>query len=280
MPRCARERCERWRPALFVRHGRAGLYLDDCWYCSTACVEAVTLERLVAAGQPDRRVSIGNRGFRLGPLLQHQCRLSAADLRRALACQSETGQRLGRVLVQLGLISEDDLLQALATQAGIPYLRTVDPACVLAGPGNLTVEAVRALGLVPVSIDAEARSMNVACAAPVPRVALRALERLTGLSVHPYLVADDQLAALLANYASARQPPAADRPGGVVRDVDGAAAHVAQVAAETRRVRLTHERCDPYVWVRLEGTGEPEDVLVPLPETSKEVPWRVARTLL
>lgn len=44
------------------------------------------------------------------------------DIERALALQKQTGQRLGEVLVSLGIVSDDDIRWALAEQLNLPYV--------------------------------------------------------------------------------------------------------------------------------------------------------------
>jgi hypothetical protein len=56
---------------------------------------------------------------RLGAILVSDGLLTPADLERALLEQSRTGQLLGRALVDMGLVSQPDLLVALAKQQGL-----------------------------------------------------------------------------------------------------------------------------------------------------------------
>jgi general secretion pathway protein E len=58
----------------------------------------------------------------LGQYLLERGLINAADLDRALASQKLSGMRLGRMLVRLGAISEDNLLPALAEHLGLSLL--------------------------------------------------------------------------------------------------------------------------------------------------------------
>lgn len=64
----------------------------------------------------DRKIRIGDL------LLQHQ-EITEAQLMDALANQKQTGKRLGRALIDMGLIEEDRLLQLLSKQLGVSFLR-------------------------------------------------------------------------------------------------------------------------------------------------------------
>jgi type IV pilus assembly protein PilB len=58
----------------------------------------------------------------LGEVLVGKGVLSEEDLRDALAAQTASGQRLGEVLVELGLLPQRSLVEALAEQLGLPVV--------------------------------------------------------------------------------------------------------------------------------------------------------------
>jgi general secretion pathway protein E len=64
----------------------------------------------------------------LGEILQSKFGLSAEHLGEGLAIQREKGGRLGEVLVKLGYLNEDTVLEALGLQLGFPFLRHLGPA--------------------------------------------------------------------------------------------------------------------------------------------------------
>ena len=69
---------------------------------------------LLIAEQPPSEVA--EERVQLGQRLVAEGKMSARDLDRALTAQRETGGLLGRVLVRLGLVSELDVVRALAAQ--------------------------------------------------------------------------------------------------------------------------------------------------------------------
>ncbi len=60
--------------------------------------------------------------IRIGDLLLQNGLISEAHLQQALAAQKSSGKKLGRVLIDLQLIKEDDLLNLLAQQLKIPLI--------------------------------------------------------------------------------------------------------------------------------------------------------------
>jgi hypothetical protein len=189
-----------------------------------------------------------------------QAGLSRESVAMALDLQQRSGVPFGQTLKTLGLVTGEDLLKALATQAGVRYLTSVDPDIVAHQPGGLSHHTVRTLGIVPVAADRKRQELQVACTAPIPGHAVRALSRLTKWVVEPLLVADESLPHLVDVYTGSGAS-VAPLPGGVC-DVDTGAATVARIARSFKRVHMRHERCDPYVWVRLESGGSSADVLM------------------
>ncbi len=58
------------------------------------------------------------RYMRLGEILIERGKIEAEDLERALELQQERGDKLGKILVDMGLIAQRDVLVALSEQLG------------------------------------------------------------------------------------------------------------------------------------------------------------------
>jgi general secretion pathway protein E/type IV pilus assembly protein PilB len=56
----------------------------------------------------------------LGEILVKAQKATPADVEKGLTAQKESGERIGEVLVRLGICTEDDVIQALSRQTGIP----------------------------------------------------------------------------------------------------------------------------------------------------------------
>ena len=86
----------------------------------------------------------------MGALLLEAGKLTPENLDRVLRTQDEIGVRFGEAAVRLGLVSEDDVQQALARQFAYPYLQrgqaNLSPRLVAAyEPFSPQVEALRAI---------------------------------------------------------------------------------------------------------------------------------------
>jgi hypothetical protein len=280
MARCASTDCRGWRPSLLADRGRAGVVLDGAWYCSQSCVERAAARTLEAAGRPGRGVAgpVPIPPLKLGMLLVHQGALTPVQLDAALAAQPASGLRLGELLRRERTVGRLALLQALATQSSAPYLPRLDASVVRHAPAALGPNAVRALGLIPFEVDAARQRVKVACAAPVPRLALRALAELTGWVADPFVVDDEQMPILHRAYAAGLAERHRAGELGRPTSIRIAAAHIAQVAAQKQGTRLRHVQCDPFLWIRLEGGQDPDDVIVRAGSKAQEQPWQAEHT--
>jgi chain length determinant protein tyrosine kinase EpsG len=86
----------------------------------------------------------------MGALLLDSGKLTAENAERVLRTQKELGLRFGEAALRLGLVSEDDIQQALARQFAYPYLQkgqaNLSPRLVAAyEPFSPQVEALRAI---------------------------------------------------------------------------------------------------------------------------------------
>jgi hypothetical protein len=269
--RCAHEACARWAPAFLANRPGRGLMFDEAWYCSQPCLEAETRSRLEQAPAPGPAIGRGQNVSRLGALLVHRKLITTAILGEALIGQGASGRRIGAELVAMGAIQPAELLRTLATQARAGYLTTVDPARVRTAPGGLSRDVVEALGVVPIEADDERGRLVVACAAPLPRLALAVLRALVTVTVEPLLVGDDVAAALLEAYGTA--PAHAARVTRAV-SLHDAAEIIALAISSGRARRVQSVRCEPWLWVRLDGGATPEEIV--LPSRAVRVPERGA----
>jgi hypothetical protein len=258
--RCAHEPCARWVPDFLALRPGSGLAFDEAWYCSQPCLEAEARSRLERAPAPGPAVGRGQNVSRLGALLVHRKLITTATLADALTRQTESGRRIGAELVAMGAVRPADLLRTLATQARAGFLTTVDPARVRTAPGGLSRDVVEALGVVPIEADDERGRLVVACPAPLPRPALAVLRALVVATVEPLIVGDDVAAALLEAYGTA--PAHAPQVTRVVSLRD-ATERIALAIASGRARRVQPVRCEPWVWVRLDGGSANEEIVLP-----------------
>ncbi len=173
---------------------------------------------------------------RLGEMLQERGLVSGADVERALGLQGRLGGRLGAVLVRLGALSEDNLVEVLADQLGLPVagrdLPWPDSAQVLDGASAL---GVRLDWLLDRQLMAWPVDAGVACAsrdplAPALAEALRFMA--PGVAIHRALAKPQELERHLEDVA---RLAAAQR-----EDVAGDARALRELAEEAPTVEFVN----------------------------------------
>jgi hypothetical protein len=115
-------------------------------------------------------------------LLRHRA-IDEEQLGRARERQEKTGGDLGRVLVELGYVTEELLLRTLANQLGIPFVNLQkEPP-----PHELAVALTEALcgrfGVVPVSGNLENKLLRVATSEPTNLERLAMVAQASGFRI-------------------------------------------------------------------------------------------------
>ena len=121
----------------------------------------------------------------LGRILVSKGMLSEAQVEQALARQKASGGKLGEACVSLGFITEDELLDVLEMQLGVPRVRLesylIEPEAVSLVP----LPVARRHGVIPIfRID---QTLTVAMADPLNVYAIDEMNQITGLDIDPAL---------------------------------------------------------------------------------------------
>jgi general secretion pathway protein E len=140
----------------------------------------------------------------LGQLLVERGLLPEEDLQKALALQRERKGRLGKILLDLGYVSQQDLQSVLSEQLGIPR---VDPAELQEVPmeaATLPSGFLRQALLYPYRVDDG--TVFIAMADPLDSDNIRAIEQLTGRKVEVRLASEAAILKALDVWLGAEQP--------------------------------------------------------------------------
>jgi type IV pilus assembly protein PilB len=131
----------------------------------------------------------------LGQILLEKSLINQEQLDEALKVQKNTTEQIGRILVELGFVSEKDVLRAHAEQLGIPFLEldrtSVDEDVAKAIPQSV----VQRYNAVP--IRRSGNRLTVAMADPTNVFALDDIRLITGYEIDPMLAAPDDIGALM-----------------------------------------------------------------------------------
>ena len=134
----------------------------------------------------------------LGELLLERGIISQSHLDRALDFQREKGGLIGVILVELGLVKEDDIAQVLTAQYGVPYLPLsnydvdIDIANIV--PGRVARQYL----LVP--IDKSGNNLTLAMSNPLNVQAIEDVELLSGCSVQAFVSTSSDIKRAIEKY--------------------------------------------------------------------------------
>ena len=136
---------------------------------------------------------------RLGELLVARGAITHEQLEQALAHQRTTGEFLGAVLVRIGTVTAETLLEAVSEQFGIPVEPLDRTRVDWTAPGHFSPSLFAKGNCFP--IQADARSVTMAITNPLDVDALGAIERAAGTrQVRLVLVLERELRDVLQTY--------------------------------------------------------------------------------
>lgn len=128
---------------------------------------------------------------RLGDILQERGLLSKEQLKQALDYQRSTGDKLGTALMKLGFISPEDIAYALSEHLRIPRVdfkrRYISSDVVKLVPENI----IREQQVLPIELDGN--FLSVAMVDPLNIMVIDDLHRITGYLIKPMIATAEEI---------------------------------------------------------------------------------------
>ena len=183
--------------------------------------------------------------LRLGERLVWRGVITDGQLQSALTRQQQEGQRLGSVLKTMGLVSGEEILEAVSSQFGVPYWSLSDPTMELARATDaLQVKFLQANRIFPWRFEGQALALVMADPSDVYTV--DSVRMQVGCPVTVYLGDEGDIAGALERYYGSGT--AMDR---IIRDMasetgesaagdDDDVAHLKDLASEAPVIRLVN----------------------------------------
>jgi len=180
---------------------------------------------------------------RLGEILIERGKLDPANLERALKLQEgESRERIGVILLRLGMVSGRDLADALADQLDFPVAQITDFPELPLLEERLSSKFLRDVQAVPLREDDE--EVALAIADPTDSYALSAVQMASGKRVRPYIAASNDIdAALERLYGGGKSSMGQIVDNISTRDDDqdlGDVEHLKDLASEAPVIRLVN----------------------------------------
>jgi general secretion pathway protein E len=129
--------------------------------------------------------------MRLGELLIERQQITEEDLERALELQKERGEKLGKILVDLGFIAMRDVMAALSDQLGVSLVVIDGPPAVSPETERLSPRFLRQFRCLPIALHGS--SLTLAMADPLDFETIAAVRSSTGLKVEPVLALEQEI---------------------------------------------------------------------------------------
>jgi general secretion pathway protein E len=175
--------------------------------------------------------------MRLGEMLMERRLVTAEDLDRALELQKERGEKIGKILVDLGFVAMRDVLAALSEQLSLPLVTLDGPPPVSPETERLSPRFLRQFRCLPVALHDS--TLTLAMADPLDFETRSAVRGVTGLKVEPVLAVEQEILDAVDRYYGEAQKQDTDATG------DGAQAaedleHLRDMASEAPVIRLVN----------------------------------------
>ena len=119
--------------------------------------------------------------MRLGEILIERRLITQEDLDRALELQRERGDKLGKILVDLGFVAHRDVLAALSEQLQVPVLTIDGPPAISPETESLSPKFLRQFRCLPVALHDH--TVTLAMADPLDFETRSTVTACTGLKV-------------------------------------------------------------------------------------------------
>ena len=137
----------------------------------------------------------------LGTILLEDGVLSEDQLMDAIDEQQRSGQSLGRTLVELGLITESQLVRALASQVGMEFVELANFPVDVAAVALVPAAVCRRHNALPIAL--EDGIIKIAMANPGNVVAVDDFQTITGRDVIPVVATHDDVIAAIDRFCRA-----------------------------------------------------------------------------
>ncbi|MGA2214758.1 MAG: type II secretion system ATPase GspE [Bryobacteraceae bacterium] len=176
--------------------------------------------------------------MRLGEILIQRKLITDEDLERALELQKERGDKIGKTLVDMGFIAMRDVLAALSEQLQVPLVSIDAPPVISPETETLSPRFLRQFRCLPMSRDDH--TITLAMADPLDVETIAAVRHCTGLKIHPVLAPEQEIVDAIDKYygesAARTEGDFEFQAGEMSEDLE----HLRDMASEAPVIRLVN----------------------------------------
>ncbi len=174
--------------------------------------------------------------MRIGEMLVERGLIEPEDLERALEIQKERGEKIGRILVDMGFIAMRDLLATLSEQLDVPLVTIDGPPPSTQETEGIAPRFMRQCRFIPVAL--EDSTLRIAMGDPLDFETISAVRGFTGLRVEPMLAPEQEILDAIDRYYGEAEKEAAET--GVEGEPDEDLERLRDMASEAPVIRLVN----------------------------------------
>ncbi len=180
----------------------------------------------------------GPRYQRLGEILIERHKIDAEDLERALELQKERGDKLGKILTDMGLIAQRDVLAALSDQLGIPLVAVDSEPPSAPELEGLSHRFLRQCRAIPVALADSV--LTLAMADPMDFETIAAVRAFSGLEIRTALAPEQEILDALEKFYGEAERDSIRLGEGDDADALADLEHLRDMASEAPVIRLVN----------------------------------------
>ncbi len=176
--------------------------------------------------------------MRLGEMLIARGLIGDDELNQALELQKERGDKIGKILIDLGFVAQREILSALGEQLSVRVVALEGPPPVTPETERLSARFLRQFRCIPIGFDDT--SLSLAMADPLDFETIAAVRHVTGLKISPVLASEQEIIDSVDRYyGTAAKPEAAT---GLIDDAEAGEdlEHLRDMASEAPVIRLVN----------------------------------------
>jgi len=173
--------------------------------------------------------------LRLGEMLIARNQIQKDELERALELQKERGDKLGKILVDMGFLAARDVLAALSEQLSIPLAVLDSPPPAAPEIDGLSARFMRQAKFFPIAHDGA--SLTIAMGDPLDFETIAAVRSFTKLRIQTHLAGEPEILDAIERYFGDRDKQTDDTNIGEGGDD---LEHLRDMASEAPVIRLVN----------------------------------------
>jgi type IV pilus assembly protein PilB len=191
---------------------------------------------------------------RLGEMLVDEGIISEEQLQEALHEQKIKGGRLEKILISQGYVTQDVIMAFVGTQLGIPHVSLSEIGEI---PNDVVFSVPESIALnhVLIPIVKKDKKITVAMADPLNVFAIDDIKMMTGLEVEPAIASEAEIKALQAKYYSGATNAGGAEAGADMQEILGT------MGGGDNNLEVMEEQQEEMDISKLEAAGEDAPVV-------------------